>query len=78
MLETDIRNLLKREFGLDSSSLGTEDALFSSGLLDSLSSVNLLAVLETEFGVTISPLDVSIEDVDSIASVMRTIERLRE
>ena len=75
--DSEIRALLSREFGLDADRLDVEAAIFSSGLLDSLSSMKLLVALEAAFGIKVSPLDISIEDVDSIAQIDATVARLK-
>lgn len=72
-----IRRILKDHLGLDTADLSGDELLFSSGRLDSLNSLRLLLALEGEFGVSISPLDVSLEDVDSINKITGTIDRLK-
>lgn len=69
-----IRSMMITKFGLHSD---VDDAasLFSSGLLDSLMAVQLLVELEDEFGVKLSPLDVSLDDVDTIDAVVATVDR---
>lgn len=71
-----VRTLLEQSFGLPPGT-EAEAALFSSQLLSSLNSVQLLMQIESDFGVTLSPLDVSIEDIDSIEKIAATIERLK-
>lgn len=56
----EITKILTSEFGLDESAIDDDTPLFSSGLLDSLSSVKLLMELEGQFGLSISPLRMSI------------------
>ena len=75
MNDDRIREILGREFGLETDIAG-DAKLFSSGRLDSLNSIRLLMSLETEFGVKVSPLDVSIEDIDSIAQIDAMVSRL--
>lgn len=75
--EEDIFEIFTNEFGVDISNLKKDDRLFSSGLLDSLSSVKLLTLLEEKFNITISPLDVSLEDVDQVSKIIETIDRLK-
>lgn len=77
-LETDIRSILSADFGLDTEGLSSDEALFSSGLLDSLSSLRLLMSLESRFNVPISPLDVSLDDVDTIDKIAETVARLQQ
>jgi len=73
---TEIRTLLETSFGLPPET-DPDAELFSSQLLSSLNSVQLLLQLEQSFGVTVSPLDVSIEDIDSIEKIEATIQRLK-
>ena len=54
---------------------GTEldgsSALFSSGLLSSLDLVNLIHFLEEAYGVSIDPMDVDMENFDTVDSIHR-------
>ena len=72
-MEEKVRTLVITEFGLDES-LDNEASLFVSGMLDSLSAVVLLTKLNEDFGLTLSPLDVGLDDLDSVAAILRTIE----
>lgn len=76
-VEENVRSILSSEFGLDTTALAGDAPLFSSGLLDSLSSLRLLMSLEKEFRLSISPLDVSLDDVDSIDLITATVNRLQ-
>ena len=76
-LETQIRDILGSEFGLQTDQLGDDAAIFSSGQLDSLSSLRLLMSLEGHFQLSISPLDITLEDIDSIEKISETIRRLQ-
>ena len=75
--EANVRSILSSEFGVNAEILDADAPIFSSGLLDSLSSLRLLMSLEQHFGFSVSPLDVSLEDVDSIGKITETIERLQ-
>lgn len=68
-----VRALIIAEFGLDQS-VGDDQSLFASGMLDSLSAVVLLTKLNEDFGLTMSPLDVGLDDLDTVSSIVRTIE----
>ena len=48
---------------------GAEEALFTSGLLDSFALTDFVAGLEEEFGVTIPDSDLSARKFDTIAKV---------
>lgn len=53
---------------------GDESALFSSGLMDSVSLVNLLMFIEKETGLSIRSEDVTLENFDTPASILRFTE----
>ena len=75
-LKEKVKILIVEEFGLDEN-LAYDAALFSSDLLDSLNSLEVIALVETQLGVQISPLDVSLDDFDSVDRIAATIIRLR-
>ena len=70
-----IVTILADNFGLDAG-IDHDTPLFSSGLLDSLSSVRLLLLLEQSFEIKVSPLDVEIDDINSVKQIVATVERL--
>ena len=76
-MQDQVKQVLHQEFGLQINDLGADDPIFSSGLLDSLSSLRLVMSLEQYFGVSVSPLDVSLEDVDTVNGICETIQRLK-
>jgi len=71
-----VRLMLIEEFGLEED-LAPETLLFSSNLLDSLNSLEVIALVETKMGIRISPLDVSLDDFDSVDRITATIIRLK-
>jgi acyl carrier protein len=77
-MEEKIRRILSREFGLMADSLELDQPIFSSGLLDSLSSLRLVMSLEKFFGVHVSPLDISLDDVNTINCITATVIRLKD
>jgi acyl carrier protein len=69
-----IRSLVINSLAIDNS-IADDAALFSSGLLDSLSAVQLLFTLNDDLGMSLSPLDVALDDFDTINSIVSTVER---
>lgn len=65
---------LGERMGLDTASIEEETPLFSSNLLDSFSMVDLIMFIEKEGGVTLNPADVSLDNLDSIARILRFVE----
>ncbi len=76
-MEETVRRILSSEFGLMADSLDVDQPIFSSGLLDSLSSLRLVMSLEQNFGVRVSPLDISLDDVNTINFITATVIRLK-
>ena len=73
-MKDKIRALVIENLGLDAD-IGDDTLLFSSGLLDSLSAVSLLFSLNDDLGISLSPLDVALDDFDSIDLITATVER---
>ena len=71
-----VRLMLIEEFGLEED-LTTGTPLFSSNLLDSLNSLEVIALVEANMGIRISPLDVSLDDFDTVDRITATINRLK-
>lgn len=53
-----------------------EQKLVSSGLIDSLSVLRLIALLEAKLGVLIPPQTLQPEDFDDVDSIVETVERV--
>ena len=66
--QTRIAKVLQRVSGKDIHP-GADDALFTSGLLDSFALTDFVSGLEEEFGVTIPDSDLSARKFDTIAKV---------
>lgn len=73
-MKEQVRTFVVETLGLEAD-IDNDTRLFSSGLLDSLSAVSLLFSLNDELGITLSPLDVALDDFDSINLITETIER---
>ena len=57
--------------GIDPSQIESDDTeLFSSGLLDSFSMVDLIMFIETEGGFKLNPTDVNLENLDSVGRIL--------
>jgi acyl carrier protein len=67
----DLVAFFQERFSLDVSVMADDDALFSSGLLDSLSIVEVVAFLEERTGTTLLPDDLSFDNFDSVARILR-------
>jgi D-alanine--poly(phosphoribitol) ligase subunit 2 len=68
-----LTELFARNLNLEVASVDTD--LVATGLLDSLTLVELLAQLEETFGVSISAGDLELEDFRSVASIAEFVAR---
>ena len=68
-----LTELFAKKLNLDVSSVDTD--LVETGLLDSLTLVELLTQLDETFGVSISTDDLELENFRSIASIARLVDQ---
>jgi acyl carrier protein len=61
---------LTEQLDVDARALADETPLFSSSLLDSFKMVDLILFIESEAGVTLGPLDVTLDNLDSISRIL--------
>lgn len=55
-----------------------DQPLFSSGLIDSLSVIELVSFIERQAGVTIPPIDIVLDNFDSISAILAYLETVDE
>jgi len=72
-LISEISGLIAERLLVDVSA--PEDDLLATGLLDSLSLIQLLASLEERFGIRVPLDELQIEDIRSIKSIARLVDR---
>jgi len=74
---TAIRNAVDRHLKRKPKAFDDDTAIVSSGLIDSMSIVDLILDLESALGVKIPPSDVQPDDFDSVRAIARTVSRFR-
>lgn len=67
---------LGNEFGLDTNEVADDTLLFSSGMIDSFSLVSLITWLEEQYGFRMNPMDVNLDNLDSIQLICGFVERV--
>lgn len=74
-----IKDYLMREFlpGEDPDELDDQTPLITGGILDSISTVQLVAFLEKEFGVEFQAHEMSADSLNTIAQIADTVEAKR-
>ena len=73
--KTSLRDYFINECGLESSELKDNSSIFIGGLLDSMDVMQLIAHLENDYQLSINPLEVSLEQLDSINSISDFIQK---
>ena len=69
-LKTALRLALVSRFGVKGP-LDDDTRLFSSGLIDSLSVMDLVCLVESEIGCAIPPADITLDHFDSVDRILR-------
>jgi acyl carrier protein len=72
-IKTALRAALVSRFGVKKAILNDQMELFSSGLVDSLSVMELVSIVETISGSSVAPTDITLENFDSIDRIMRYV-----
>lgn len=75
-----VRQQLTRNFpdrAEEIAALGAGDSLFERGLLDSLSFLELVQFLESEFSITVPPRDYAPSRLDSLERIAAYVEQAR-
>lgn len=79
-LEREVVTYIRNEIAGPDVSFKNDESLFDRNILDSLRTIQLMGFLQDKLGFTIDPLDVRIEDfetVNSIVSYLKTVERTK-
>ena len=66
---------LEQELAVDTADVDERTLLFSTGIVDSFAVITLMTYLETEGGLRIDPVDVNLENMDSIRSILDYVAR---
>jgi len=77
-LRQTLRTALVTQFGADRGSLDDDTKLFSSGLIDSLSVVDLVCFVEREIGKRVPAVDITLKNFDSIARIVTFVDTLAD
>jgi acyl carrier protein len=76
-IETAIENFIINDIMLDdiSTKLDPNDSLISSGVLDSLALLRLIAFIEEQFSVTVEDSEVIPENLETINDIVAFVEQ---
>jgi len=76
--QQEILDFMQTELGIETATLDPSVPVFSSGVIDSFSLVSLITFIERKCGITVDPIDVTLENLDSVALMLDFIARKRE
>ena len=77
MITSDVlREFLEVELGVDLDGIEDTTPLFSSGIVDSFALVTLMMHLESEGGFRINPVDVTLDNLDTIERILAYCARI--
>jgi acyl carrier protein len=70
----NLRRYLHEKQGLEPEAFEDDTPLFSSGLVDSFSMVDLIIFIEDTGGVRVHPVDMTLDNFDSIERILAFVE----
>jgi acyl carrier protein len=75
-METQIRRfILQNLYFAEDNSLGDDASFLETGVVDSMGVMELVAFVQSEFGVTVEPQEVVVENFDSIRKLTNFVRR---
>jgi acyl carrier protein len=72
----DLMGFLESELGVDTSDIDGTTLLFSSGIIDSFALVSMITFLEQKCSFRMNPLDVNLDNLDSIDRILGFVGRV--
>jgi acyl carrier protein len=63
------------DLSIDTTGVTPAEPLFSSGIVDSFALITLMTFLESQCGFRIGPMEVTLDNFDSIERIMRFADR---
>jgi len=71
-----VKNFILEEFlpGENPASLGDATPLITGGILDSFSTLNIVAFLEKQYGIRFEPHEVGIDNMNTLEAIAATVQ----
>ena len=76
-VEATVRDFLTNDLGKDLRHIGPGDSLLEAGTIDSVAVMQLVAFLESTFGITVAEDDLMPENFDTIGAITAFVTRLQ-
>src|SRR5690349_18517094 len=74
--EAKLLEFLGDDLGIDTSDITPDAPLFSTGVVDSFALVSLMTYIEAQGGFRLSPVDVNLDNFDSIGRIVAFCGRM--
>ena len=74
-VEQSVRDFLKNDLGKAESDVGRDESLLESGIIDSMGVLQLVAFLESTYGIKVEDDDLMPENFHTITSISAYVER---
>ena len=74
MTPNDLKQFFRDNLGLRGE-LGDDTPIFSKGLLDSFSMIELITHIEGQAGIKIGPMEVTLENLDSVERIQAFVAK---
>ena len=72
----EISEFMSTELAIDMTEVDQTTPLFSTGMIDSFSLITLVVFLETRCNFRMPPLDVNLDNLDSIEKIISYLDRV--
>lgn len=78
MNEDAILEFLEVDLGVDMADIDSTSLLFSEGVIDSFSLVNLIMMIEKQSGIRVPSGDVNLDNFDSVERILAYVASVRD
>ncbi len=75
LTKDELLEFINKKLGVDTSGMDDSTLMFSTGMVDSFSLVSLITYIEKQAGFRMSPMDVNLENMDSVERILAYVER---
>ncbi|HEX7408170.1 MAG TPA: acyl carrier protein [Candidatus Binatia bacterium] len=73
LIRESLLNFIQEKLGVELTAVDDETPLFSSGIIDSASMVDLIVFVESEGNIRFTPDEITLENLDSVDRILKFI-----
>ena len=75
MTEERLRTILEEDLGVELDDVTRDDSLVTDGIVDSFALVDLVMQLESELAIKVKPLEINLENFDTLGLMLAFLEK---